>query len=172
MRKLIPYLLLSFFGCTRAANPASAEFDQKWSNLVNGGKSPAYVESETHGSGLLGEVRRSVDSPADRHQVMAAVPRYQGELPDQAAENVVRHNLGAVRGCYALAEKQGAGTGKAIVTIEIDSSGVVHSVAVDAPAFLSTSLPACVGAATRAWTFPKFTEGPKRFTYPLVFAGG
>jgi hypothetical protein len=43
---------------------------------------------------------------------------------------------------------------------------------VDAPAFSASHLPACVSARAKQWTFPKFTEGPKKFSYPFVFVGG
>ena len=42
----------------------------------------------------------------------------------------------------------------------------------EAPAFAASNLPACLSARAKAWTFPKFTQGPKKFSYPFVFVGG
>jgi hypothetical protein len=87
---------------------------------------------------------------------------------------VIRANLPAVKGCYAVEERNGTvGSGKAIVSIEIDGgSGAVTNVSVDAPAFAASGLPGCVGNRAKGWTFPKFTQGPKKFSYPFVFVGG
>ena len=30
----------------------------------------------------------------------------------------------------------------------------------------------CISARAKGWTFPKFTQGPKKFSYPFVFVGG
>ncbi|MGZ3441512.1 MAG: AgmX/PglI C-terminal domain-containing protein, partial [Polyangia bacterium] len=64
------------------------------------------------------------------------------------------------------------GSGKAIVSLEIDPAGTVQTVSVDAPAFADSKLPACITARAKGWTFPKFTQGPKKFSYPFVFVGG
>ena len=51
-------------------------------------------------------------------------------------------------------------------------AGTVSTVKVDAPAFSNSGLPSCVTNRARSWTFPKFTQGPKKFSYPFVFVGG
>ncbi len=163
-------LLLALAGCARSGGSGSGEFDRKWAALGKQGIEPAFVESESHG-GLLGEVRRA--APAAPHDERIAAPTlFPGALPDGEVVRVIRQNLGAVRGCYALAEREGSGSGKAIVTLDIDAAGTVSRVAVEAPAFAETHLGGCLTATARGWTFPKAGQGPKRFSYPLVFAGG
>ncbi|HEX9102561.1 MAG TPA: AgmX/PglI C-terminal domain-containing protein, partial [Polyangia bacterium] len=77
------------------------------------------------------------------------------------------------KGCYEVEERAGTvGSGKAIVSIEIAPAGTVQSVSVEAPAFSSSKLPACLSTRARGWTFPRFTQGPKKFSYPFVFVGG
>jgi hypothetical protein len=86
---------------------------------------------------------------------------------------VIHSNLAGVKGCYAVEERNGTvGSGKAIVSIEIDPAGTVSTVRVDAPAFSNSGLPNCVSGRAKSWTFPKFTQGPKKFSYPFVFVGG
>jgi hypothetical protein len=162
--------LAGLAGCNKppAANP---EFEQRWSQLETSGAEPLFVESELHGAGLMGELRRAVDPvrTGERH-AGSVLP---GPLPDGEVVKVIRENLGGVKGCYALAEREGlTSSGKAIVNLEISANGEVSGVTVDAPAFGSSHLPSCVSGRARAWTFPKFTQGPKHFSYPFVFVGG
>jgi hypothetical protein len=163
----------SLGACSKSSPPATdPKFDQAWSQLAKSGVEPAFVEGDLHGAGLLGEIRRAADHPPIDGRVADgnALP---GPLPDAEVARVIRQNLGAVKGCYQLAERDGTvGSGKAIVNIEISPSGAVTSATVDAPAFESSHLPGCMTMRARAWTFPKFTEGPKRFSYPFVFVGG
>jgi hypothetical protein len=152
----------------RADDP---KFDQQWSQLTQGGAEPAFIEGELHGTGLMGEVRRAL--PPSTEKLGAPGPTFQGPLPDPEVVRVIRSNLAAVKGCYAVEERNGTvGSGKAIVNLEIDPKGTVASVKVDAPAFSNSGLPTCVGVRAKNWTFPKFTSGPKKFSYPFVFVGG
>jgi hypothetical protein len=153
-----------------AAAPGDPAFDAKWKALESQGSEPAFIESP-RGGGLMGEVRRAVDTP--RTPLVAADGVMQGPLPDPEVVKVIRSNLGAVRGCFAAAERAAAvGSGKAIVSLDIDGAGTVSNVSVEAPTFTSSPLPNCIGGVARAWTFPKFSQGPKHFSYPLVFVGG
>jgi hypothetical protein len=153
---------------TAAVDPA---FDKQWSSLTGKGAEPVYIEGELHGAGLMGEVRRAVD-PIGTQSPLAA-DALKGELPDSEAVKVIKANLPAVKACYAVEERNGTvGSGKAIVSLEIDNTGSVKDVKVDAPAFSASGLPNCVSGRARAWTFPKFTQGPKKFSYPFVFVGG
>lgn len=99
--------------------------------------------------------------------------KVDGPLPDDEITKVIRSNLGQMKACYD-AEAGAAGTGKAIVTLDIDPSGTVANVRVDAPAnFADTKVPSCIGARAKGWAFPAFTAKERRhFTYPLVFVGG
>ena len=146
----------------------NAQFDDQWKRIT-AGEEPAYIESPK-GGGLMGEVRRAVDPSRD---APAPTDLIKGELPDPVAAGVVRRNLGAVKGCYAVEERAGTvGSGKAIVSLEIKETGAVQNVSVDAPAFSDSKLPDCISKTARNWTFPKFTTGPKKFSYPFVFVGG
>jgi hypothetical protein len=160
-------------GCKdKAAAPPSTEFDARWSELEKQGAEPVFIEGELHGGGLMGEVRRAVD-PVSEGAPLRAAP-IQGALPDLEVVKVIRANLPAVKGCYQIEERAGTiGSGKAIVTLEIDgASGAVTNVSIDAPAFSASHLPSCVTARARNWTFPKFTSKSKKFSYPFVFVGG
>ena len=166
-------------GCQRDPVPAAAkgpagdpQFDRQWTDLQKGGSEPAYIEGDLHGAGLMGEVRRAVDPTPDSPLTARAEP-LKGPLPDDQVVRVIRQNLAAVKGCYAIEERAGAvGSGKAIVSLEISPAGAVESVKVDAPAFRESKLPACVSGRAKGWTFPRFTQGPKKFSYPFVFVGG
>lgn len=157
-------------GCHRGAATAKADpqFDARWQQATAAAE-PAYIESQ-RGGGLLGEVRRAVDAPRVGGNGGAIV---KGTLPDSDAASVVKSNLAAVKACYEVEERAGTvGSGKAIVSLEIDPKGTVNAVSVDAPAFSASKLPACISARAKGWTFPRFTEGPKKFSYPFVFVGG
>jgi hypothetical protein len=169
------WVSLSMVGCkseSASAPVAKADpaFDRQWTELARGGSEPVVIESDVHGAGLMGELRRAADSPAG--SVLATDP-LKGELPDDQVVRVIRSNLAGVKGCYQVAEKASAiGSGKAIMSVEIQPTGEVSSVRVDAPAFTASPLPGCMSERARSWTFPKFTQGPKRFSYPFVFVGG
>jgi hypothetical protein len=176
-RVLLGLLVLAPLGCNKSSEPAKAPvvsdpaFDTQWAALEKGAE-PMFIEGETHGAGLMGEVRRAVDPIAEGASPIAKDP-IKGQLPDNDVLKVIRANLGAVKACYQIEERSGSvGSGKAIVSLQIDSSGSVANVKVDAPAFQESHLPQCVGSRAKGWTFPKFTEGPKSFSYPFVFVGG
>ena len=163
------------FGCKgadkAAPKPGDPAFEQQWTQLARQGSEPLVIESEVHGAGLMGELRRATDP--DPAAMRAGGDSLKGELPDDQVVRVIRSNLAGVKGCYQVAERAGAiGSGKAIMSVEIAPSGAVSTVKVDAPAFRDSPLPACMSERARAWTFPKFTQGPKRFSYPFVFVGG
>jgi hypothetical protein len=171
MKRVLIASVVLFVGCNKSAAPtaqrADPQFDAKWQQATSAAE-PAYIESQ-RGGGLLGEVRRAVDPPGSAQ----AGDVVTGPLPDSAVASVIRRNLPAVKGCYEVEERAGTvGSGKAIVSLEIDSAGTVQTVAVDAPAFADSKLPACISARAKGWTFPKFTQGPKKFSYPFVFVGG
>ena len=159
-----------FLGVGCSHKSSDPKFDSDWAELAKNGAEPMFVESGPHGAGLMGEVRRAVDAPADLK--LAAPAIFQGPLPDPEVVRVIRTNLGGVKGCYAVEERNGTvGSGKAIVSLEIDASGAVSTVQVVAPAFANSNLPGCMSARAKGWTFPKFTSGPKKFSYPFVFVG-
>ncbi|HWE30373.1 MAG TPA: AgmX/PglI C-terminal domain-containing protein [Polyangia bacterium] len=171
MKRVLVACVVLFVGCNKSAAPTAVksdpQFDQKWQRATSAAE-PAYIETE-RGGGLLGEVRRAVDPP----QSGAIGEIVQGPLSDPQVVSVIRRNLPAVKGCYEIEERAGTvGSGKAIVSLEIDPAGTVQTVAVEAPAFAASKLPACISARAKGWTFPKFTEGPKKFSYPFVFVGG
>jgi len=166
----------SSFGCKSEEPKAKAPagdpaFEKQWAALANGGSEPLVIESSVHGAGLMGELRRATDPGPG--PMLQAEESLKGELPDDQVVRVIRSNLAGVKGCYQVAERAAAiGSGKAIMSVEIAPSGAVSSVRVDAPAFSSSPLPACMTDRAKAWTFPKFTQGPKRYSYPFVFVGG
>jgi hypothetical protein len=160
-RMVLGLLLVVPLGCNKAGDGKAPSaktdpgFDKQWSDLEHGG-----------------EVRRAVDPIANGHSPLAKEP-LPGALPDLEVVKVIRANLSAVKGCYQIEERAGTvSSGKAIVTLQIDPAGSVSDVKVDAPAFAASKLPQCVGGRAKGWTFPKFTQGPKRFSYPFVFVGG
>ncbi|MDB4969373.1 MAG: hypothetical protein JWN44_5062 [Myxococcales bacterium] len=160
---------VALVGCNKPSGPSAKvdpAFDHKWQQATSSAE-PAYIESQ-RGGGLLGEVRRAVDPPA----ASGGAAPVQGTLPDPEVALVIKRNLPAIKACYEVEERAGAvGSGKAIVALEIDPAGTVQNVSVDAPAFAASKLPACIQARAKGWTFPKFTEGPKKFSYPFVFVG-
>ncbi len=170
MKRVLIACVALVAGCHKLAPAAQADpqFDAKWQQATASAQ-PAYIESQ-RGGGLLGEVRRAVDPP---HAGALFGDVVKGPLPDVEVVSVIKRNLPAVKGCYEVEERAGTvGSGKAIVSLEIDPAGTVHDVSVEAPAFADSKLPACIQARAKGWTFRKFTEGPKRFSYPFVFVGG
>jgi hypothetical protein len=160
-------------GCSKQAGTShgksDAKFDARW-QAATAASEPVYIESD-RGGGLMGEVRRAIDPPGGDAAIAAAIVK--GPLPDSDVVSVIRRNLPAVKGCYQIEERAGTvGSGKAIVSLTIEKAGTVSDVAVDAPAFAASKLPACISARAKAWTFPKVTQGPKHFSYPFVFVGG
>jgi hypothetical protein len=172
MMRFIVLGTLLVTGCQKGAAPTAKgdpRFDAKWHDATQSIE-PAYIESQ-RGGGLMGEVRRALDPTVSDDLMAARIVR--GPLPDLDVVSVIRRNLPAVKSCYEAEERAGTvGSGKAIVSITIESAGVVSDVAVDAPAFSASKLPQCLSTRAKAWTFPKFTQGPKRFSYPFVFVGG
>jgi len=174
MKRIVLVALLGGpFGCKKDEPKTAAvdpKFEQEWSNLAKGGAEPAYIEGERHGAGLMGEVRRAVDPDLGKSPLLKEL---QGPLPDSEVAKVIRANLPAVKGCYAVEERNGtAASGKAIMSLQIDATGEVKGVQVDAPAFNASGLPSCLSNNAKAWKFPKFTQGPKTYSYPFVFVGG
>src|SRR5437762_14380157 len=108
---LFSWWLVFAAGCARQGGSGSTDFDKKWAALAARGAEPEFVESEAR-AGLLGEVRRAAVAPRDER--ITAPSLFPGALPDGEVVRVIRHNLGMVRGCQALAEPQGTGRGKAI----------------------------------------------------------
>jgi hypothetical protein len=170
MKRLVVACVLLAAGCNKSAAPtakADPQFDAKWQQATAAAE-PAYIESQ-RGGGLLGEVRRAVDPPRGGGDGDVV----SGPLPDAEVASVIKRNLPAVKGCYEVEERAGTvGSGKAIVSLEIDPAGTVQNVSVEAPAFADSKLPACITARAKGWTFRKFTQGPKKFSYPFVFVGG
>jgi hypothetical protein len=173
MRYTVLLAALAMVSCNKIGGQAKAgdpAFDAAWSKLAQQGTEPLFIEGDLHGSGLVGEVRRAVNLT---HEKLVAGKEFSGPLPDDQVVRVIRQNLGAVQGCYQIEERAGVvGSGKAIVSIEIAPTGKVSDVKVDAPAFRASHLPACVTNRAKSWSFPKFTQGPKNFSYPFVFVGG
>ncbi len=168
--KRVLVLAVLLVGCNKSQSKpgiSDPQFDQKWQQATAASE-PAYIESQ-RGGGLLGEVRRAIDPP----KLDGATAPLKGTLPDPEAALVVKRNLPGVKACYEVEERAGTvGSGKAIVLLEIDPAGTVQNVSVEAPAFAASKLPACIQQRAKGWTFPKFTEGPKKFSYPFVFVGG
>jgi hypothetical protein len=166
------FMAVLAFGCSTKEAPVrqDPEFDKAWSALTQQGAEPAFIEGELHGSGLMGEVRRAVDRNPNDSALAAQVPA----LTDADVAKVIRSHLAQVKGCYQAEERAGAvGSGKAILSIEIDHAGTVTTTNVIAPAFSASKLPTCIGASAKAWTFPKSAQKvTKRFSYPFVFVGG
>jgi len=167
--KRLALALMMLAACSQKTAQSDPKFDAEWASLSQGGAEPMFVEGGPHGAGLMGEVRRAVDPATDMNRAPSS---FQGPLPDVEVARVIRTNLGGVKGCYALEEQKGTvSSGKAIVSIEIDPSGAVSTVQVVAPAFANSGLPSCMSARAKSWTFPKFTAGPKKVSYPFVFVG-
>src|SRR5579859_3488724 len=107
--------------CSQKNKAGDPKFDEKWAQLTKeGAEEPAFIEGDLHGGGLMGEVRRAL--PAEHDKLGPSGPTFQGPLPDPEVVRVIRSNLGAVKGCYAVEERNGTvGSGKAIVNLEIRS---------------------------------------------------
>jgi hypothetical protein len=92
------------------------------------------------------------------------------KLPIKLTQNQVgiyiRRQLARLTGCQQHARGK---SGKALLTVKIQSSGRVSSVLVDAPAFSGTKLSRCLRAGAMRWHFPRFRKGPLSYSYPFIF---
>jgi hypothetical protein len=170
---------LMALGCTKksdeskAAAPATPEFDQQWSALADKELEVFYIEDD-RGEGLMGNVRRAKRGSNDA--LAAKVDDTMGTpatLSNDAVQRVIRQNLAGVRACFLRIGRDGdQRSGKAIVSFEIGAAGDVHDTKVEAPAFQGTSLPGCVLGMVSHWVFPKSQKGGLAISYPFVFVGG
>jgi hypothetical protein len=170
---------LMALGCTKksdeskAAAPATPEFDQQWSVLADKELEVFYIEDD-RGEGLMGNVRRAKRGSNDA--LAAKVDDTMGTpatLSNDAVQRVIRQNLAGVRACFLRIGRDGdQRSGKAIVSFEIGAAGDVHDTKVEAPAFQGTSLPGCVLGMVSHWVFPKSQKGGLAISYPFVFVGG
>lgn len=92
------------------------------------------------------------------------------KLPIKLTQNQVgiyiRRQLARLTGCQAQARGK---SGKALLTVRIESTGRVSAVQVDAPAFSGTKLARCLKQGAQRWRFPRFRKGPLSYTYPFIF---
>ena len=165
MKRALFACVVLVVGCHKSAptaGKADPQFDAKWQQATSSAE-PAYIETE-RGGGLLGEVRRAVDPPKGE----ANADVVKGPLPDAEVASVIKRNLPGVKGCYEVEERAGTvGSGKAIVSLEIDPAGTVQNVSVDAPAFKESKLPACIQARAKGWTFPQVHRGSEEVQLPV-----
>ncbi len=94
----------------------------------------------------------------------------QRKLPIKLTQNQVglyiKRQLARLTACQAAARGK---SGKALLTVRIESSGRVSSVQVSAPAFSGTKLSRCLKSGAQRWRFPRFRKGPLTYTYPFIF---
>ena len=109
-------------------------------------------------------MRRAVDPPRGARR--ADIVKGPAARPEVVS--VIKRNLPAVKGCYEVEERAGTvGSGKAIVSLEIDPAGTVQTVAVDAPAFAASKLPACISARAPRLDLPEVHRRAEEVQLPV-----
>jgi TonB family protein len=160
-------LWLVLGACSRQGPPEDPAFQARWRQVTAANE--ALIVGDEPGLALSANVRRAeakLDRPPARSGALPEQPR-----GDEVAQ-VIRSNLGAVKGCYASAARRSGRSGKAIVTFTIGSDGRPTNVQVDAPSFKDTGLPTCLTAQVSFWSFPRSRKGAGAVSYPFVFVGG
>ena len=91
-------------------------------------------------------------------------------LNPKTLARLLRHKVSRLKYCMFDASLRGK-SGKAVLTLEVASSGYVTNVAVAAPAFRGTSLANCIRKSAELWRFPRFRHGTVQHSYPIIFRG-
>lgn len=126
------------------------------------------VVSVGNGKELQTNVQRVGDpTPPKGVDVGATLP---ATLTHSVVARVIRRRVSRLRYCLLGTGVKGK-SGKAVITLSIDSSGEVASVGVSAPSFSGTNLSTCVRNSARLWRFPKFRKGKITHSYPVIFRG-
>src|SRR6185436_8080624 len=156
-------LSLSLGACSKKGPPEDPAFTARWNQVT--AVNEAVVVGDESGIALSANVRKA--------EAKNAAAARGGGLPVQPGGDevarVIRSNLGAVKGCYVSAARQGGHSGKAIVPFTIGSDGRPSNVQVDAPSFKGTGLPGCLTAQVTFWSFPRSQKGAGAVSYPFVF---
>lgn len=114
------------------------------------------------------------DEPADSDepaQIDSNV-RIEGPLTEAQVEAVVQEHFTQIQGCFDAALVRMASndlTGAIAIRIEIDGSGAVTDVALDASNFGDEQTPPCIMGKVEGWSFPSSGKGKKPSTviYPF-----
>ena len=166
--KRVVFVLLGI-GCVLAvgckARKESPDFERRFAEAKkSSGLDQVQIIDTSKSGDLKGNVQR-LGSPTP--------PPTAGDLrklPIKLTQNQVgiyiRRQLARLTGCQQHARGR---SGKALLTVKIESSGRVSSVQVDAPAFSGTKLSRCLKAGAKRWHFPRFRKGPLSYSYPFIF---
>jgi len=122
-------------------------------------------EAEPHAEATTPAVDESPEKPAP-----SLPPRLREALSNQDVSEVVRRRLPSVQLCYRRLKRAGRPpSGRAVVTFFVTPGGSASDLALQAPAFVRTSLPDCVLKTIKRWAFPPSEKGSALVQYPFVF---
>ena len=143
----------------------SPEFERKWAQAKksSGLKEVQVIDTRSR-SDLKGNVQRLGDfqpPPSDTHTQKRPITLSQNQVGRH-----IRRQISRLTSCHRASQGR---SGKALLTVRIQPSGLVAAVTVSAPSFSGTRLAGCLQEGAMRWRFPRFRKGPLTYTYPLIF---
>jgi hypothetical protein len=164
--------------CNRSgggAGTASTAFDKRWEAIAAQGAQAIRIVDDQGAAmmdNVLGAQQGAIAMAPYLTESMKGGPR--GPLPDRPDANevqrLVRQYVPSVKSCYTRMTREGdTRTGKAIVSFQINTSGQVEALSVDAPAFDGSQLASCIDSMVSRWKFPPSRKGTGPSSYPFVF---
>lgn len=169
MRKLAPFVTIivsmMLLGACKAKKE-SPEFEKKWAKAKKeSGLTDIQVIDTKDSQDLKGNVQRLGEPTAPPGATGSRAAPFK--LSQNQVGRYIRRQLARLTSCHRATKGR---SGKAMLTVTIESSGRVSSVSVDAPSFGGTRLSTCLEAGARRWRFPRFrAESSLTYTYPFIF---
>ena len=163
-------------GAGSKSSGAPSPFDKRWDALAMQGAQAIRI-ADDQGAALMDNVLGAQAGAVAMAPLMAESMKTgarPGTLPERLdqteVQKVVRQYLPGVKSCYQRLTREGdTRTGKAIVSFQINTSGQVEALSVDAPAFDGSQLTSCIDNYVSRWVFPISRSGAQSLSYPLVF---
>ncbi len=122
------------------------------------------------GYGKEGKIGGSVVGAVRPSGIGVPAKKDGGTIDRDAVAKVIGEHLHEVQRCYeASLLMEGSSGGRLAVEWTISTSGAVTQAKVQSTTLRQGSVPQCVLAALRRWTFPKAKGGNVVVTYPFVF---
>lgn len=167
MTRFIPLLFLaaSLTPVSCKSHQQSPEFERRWQAAKKQSGLGDVQVIDTRSASLKGNVQR-LGAPLPPPNTGPTARKLPVKLSQNQVGHLIRRQIARLHSCYRAT---GGKSGRALLTIEITTTGRVRSASVQAPAFSGTRLENCLSRGAKRWHFPRFQQGPLTYTYPLIF---